>query len=64
MNIVRYYFTMTHFANQTKILAAGGEHNGYEQTAEIYDMVNGRWAYTPMNMTAPRFSHGAVLLKK
>ncbi len=59
----RFYYTLTSFANNTKVLATGSAIPSFEETAEVYDSINNRWTATSTNMTQGRFAHGAALLK-
>ncbi|CAF0735780.1 unnamed protein product [Adineta steineri] len=63
MKSFRYYFTLTSFANNTKVLAAGSDQSSYQQTAEVYDMIKNTWTLTSTNMTTGRHSHAATLLQ-
>jgi hypothetical protein len=42
MKVYRYSHTLTLFDNNTKVLAAGTQLTGYQQTAEVYDNINNR----------------------
>ncbi|CAF1232970.1 unnamed protein product [Adineta steineri] len=63
MKVARGYHTATAFANNIKILAAGGGGTvaGF-QTAEVYDFVHNTWTFTSNNMSSSRFAHTATLL--
>jgi len=58
----RFYHTLTPFAKNTKVLAAGSAELASRSTAEIYDSNNDTWTSTAMNMSNGRFAHGAALL--
>ncbi|CAF1445319.1 unnamed protein product [Adineta steineri] len=58
----RDFHTVTAFANNTKVLAAGSAGISGKQTAEVYNIVNNRWALTSVNMSSSRYSHTATLL--
>ncbi|CAF3737439.1 unnamed protein product [Adineta steineri] len=58
----RGFHTVTAFANNTKVLAAGSAGISGKQTAEVYNIVNSRWALTSINMSSSRYSHTATLL--
>ncbi|CAF1241440.1 unnamed protein product [Adineta steineri] len=62
MKIPRGYHTVTAFANNTKVLAAGSDSTRGQQTAEVYSVVNNTWTFTSNNMSSPRFAHTATLL--
>ncbi|CAF1414294.1 unnamed protein product [Adineta steineri] len=58
----RGFHTVTAFVNNTKVLAAGSAGISGKQTAEVYNIVNNRWALTSVNMSSSRYSHTATLL--
>jgi hypothetical protein len=58
----RFYYTLTPFANNTKVLAAGSAEPASQPTAEIYDSSVDTWTSTATNMSNGRFAHGAALL--
>ncbi|CAF4202500.1 unnamed protein product [Adineta steineri] len=62
MKVPRNYHTVTAFANNTKVLAAGSRSMLGQQTAEVYDIVNNTWTYTSISMSNSRYSHTATLL--
>ncbi|CAF1241501.1 unnamed protein product [Adineta steineri] len=62
MKVPRAYHTVTAFANNTKVLAAGGNAIYSAQTAEVYNIVNNTWTYTSNNMSSSRYFHTATLL--
>ncbi|CAF1231807.1 unnamed protein product [Adineta steineri] len=62
MKIPCGYHTVTAFANNTKVLAAGSDSTRGQQTAEVYSVVNNTWTFTSNNMSSPRFAHTATLL--
>ncbi len=58
----RFYYTLTPFAKNTKVLAAGSAEPTSQSTAEIYDSSVDTWTSTATNMSNGRFAHGAALL--
>ncbi|CAF1233009.1 unnamed protein product [Adineta steineri] len=62
MKVPRGYHTVTAFANNTKVLAAGSSATSGQQTAEVYNAVNNTWALTSINMLSPHIRHTATLL--
>ena len=60
MNVDRYLYTLTPFANNTKLLAGGIRQSGSE-TAEIYNSLQDTWPFTA-RMSTCRRSHAAILL--
>ncbi|CAF4157115.1 unnamed protein product, partial [Adineta steineri] len=63
MKEFRYQYTLTTFANNTKVLAAGTEYPTTQQTAEVYDIKNKTWTLTSTNMSTGRYLHTATLLQ-
>ena len=62
MNNPRFYHTLTAFARNKKVLAAGSADSGSQPTAEIYDSNTDIWMPTLSNMSTGRFAHAATLL--
>ncbi|CAF0926604.1 unnamed protein product [Adineta steineri] len=62
MKLARAYHTVTAFANNTKVLAAGSATTNGLQTAEVYNIVNNTWTFTSNNMSSSRHAHTATLL--
>lgn len=50
MKLFRYYFTLTHFTNNTKVLAAGTGYSTGRQIAEVFDSATNTWKLTLTNM--------------
>ncbi|CAF0728934.1 unnamed protein product [Adineta steineri] len=62
MTFSHAYHTVTAFANNTKVLAAGSTTPHGKQTAEVYNILNNTWTLTSNNMSSSRHAHTATLL--
>ncbi|CAF1143087.1 unnamed protein product [Adineta steineri] len=62
MTFSHAYHTVTAFANNTKVLAAGSDTTRGDQTAEVYNIVSNTWTFTSNNMSSSHYLHTATLL--
>ncbi|UJR19314.1 hypothetical protein I4U23_022443 [Adineta vaga] len=62
MNATQYDHTLTAFANNTKVLSAGGRSNNGLKLAEVYDSINNIWRSTFNNMISESYLRKSTLL--